>query len=59
VAGYDRFRSIGPVMANVHAAGLRAALRRCALGAELPLLADGSSDPEQKHTTDRYQKGGS
>lgn len=37
--GYDSFRSIGPVMANVHATGLRTALWRGDLGAELPLLA--------------------
>ena len=40
VAGDDSFRSIGPVMANVNATGLRTALRRCALSAELPLVAD-------------------
>ncbi|MGZ8375365.1 MAG: hypothetical protein ACXW4C_10125 [Nitrospira sp.] len=39
MAGYDSFRSIGPVMANVNATGLRTALRRRNLGAELPLLA--------------------
>jgi len=45
VAGYDNFRSIGPVIANVHATGLRTTLRRRNLGAELPLLADGSPRP--------------
>ena len=40
MAGYDSFRSIGPVIANVHATGLRTALRRRNLGAELPLLAE-------------------
>ena len=42
MAGYDSFRSIGPVMANVHATGLRTALGRGDLGAELPLLAGSS-----------------
>ena len=45
MAGYDSFRSIGPVMANVHATGLRTALWRGDLGTELPLLADGSPRP--------------
>ena len=39
MGGYDSFRSMGPIMANVHATGLRAALWRCDLGAELPHLA--------------------
>ena len=59
MAGYDSFRSIGPVIANVHATGLRTALRRRNLGAELPLLAVlrlSESDPKQKSTTDRYQR---
>lgn len=40
MAGYDSFRSIGPIMANVNAAGLRTALRRRNLGAEFPLVAE-------------------
>ena len=40
MAGYDSFRSIGPVIVNVNATGLRTALRRRNLGAELPLLAE-------------------
>jgi len=39
VTGYDSFRSIDLVMANVNATGLRTALRRGDHGAELPLLA--------------------
>jgi hypothetical protein len=46
VAGYDSFRSIGPVMANVNATGLRTALWRGDLGTELPLLADVSPRPK-------------
>ena len=38
--GYDGFRSIGPVMANVNTTGQRTALWRGDLGTELPLLAD-------------------
>jgi len=45
VAGYDSFRSIGPVMANVNATGLRTAIWRGDLGTELPLLADVSPRP--------------
>ena len=40
MAGYNSFRSIGAVMANVNTTGLRTALRRRNLGAELPLLTD-------------------
>jgi hypothetical protein len=40
VAGYDSFRSIGLVMANVNATGLRTALWRGDLDAELPLLVE-------------------
>lgn len=40
MAGYDSFRSIGPVIANVNATGLRTALRRRNLRAELPLVAE-------------------
>mgnify|MGYP003507255003 FL=1 len=40
MAGYDSFRSIGSVIANVTATGLKTALRRRNLGAELPLLAE-------------------
>jgi hypothetical protein len=60
MAGYDSFRSIGPVMTNVNATGLRTALRRRDLGAELPYLAVlrlSESDPKQTYTTDRYQRG--
>ena len=47
MGGYDSFRSMGPIMENVHITGLRAALWRCDLGAELPLLA-GISCSEQR-----------
>jgi hypothetical protein len=40
MAVYRTVRSIAPVMANVHATGLWAALRRRNLGAELLLLAE-------------------
>ncbi len=40
MTGYDSFRSIGPVMANINATGLRTALWLGDLGAELPLVAD-------------------
>lgn len=40
MTGYDSFCSIGPVIANVHATGLRTALWRGDRGAELPLLAE-------------------
>ncbi len=40
MAGYDSLRSSGPVMANVHATGLRTALWRGDLGTQLPLLAE-------------------
>ncbi len=40
MAGYNSFRSIGPVMANVNTTGLKTALGRCDLSFELPLLAD-------------------
>lgn len=45
-----------------YCAELRSAFWQCDLGAELSLVAvlrPSTPDPNQKHTTDRYQKGGS
>ena len=58
MAGYDGFRSIGPVMANIHATGLRSALWRGDLGAELPLVADGSPRPLAEVNDRRLSGGG-
>lgn len=40
MAGYDGFRSIGPVMANITTTELMTTLWRGDLGTELPLIAD-------------------
>jgi hypothetical protein len=47
--------SCTPVSSNVNATGLRTALWRYDLGAELPLLADGSPRPKPTYTTEGYQ----
>ena len=51
MAGYDNFRSIGPVIANVHATELRTALGRRNLGAERPLLAGTCPMPDMRIPT--------